>query len=1185
MQSIAEQDKLRLVDHVMDTVRLQLSGRDGKDLLETIPSRAIFAGVLQAPRASEALAASNRGDAPAGTALGIDFRIRPSHLDQPVTLKVLPRWSVYYPVFPTYQETLSTNDSIREPSNNSGETSDQTSEDSEESDSLDQSTPTEDATPPAIISGVVLLPRKWRRHNIEPSVASIQLGVKQTFSLAEMAQPELDRATNDARQTILSDPALRRHLGEPSSRERTLGSTATLKDRSAYENALAAATTPVSLPAWSAKILIDVASEPDDANVFRVRILLANATPEVADVPDPGLEERSFFDALLSVEVSGAEVLPFDFWLAPRDYRSDPKLPAKGINCAAFVDSERKILRTETLPTFRQPLYRTRETLEVRFDQMDVDDPAGALAPLATQMTDYLQDWQAFLTQSAPTKLSSDGMKACQADRDAFKAEIEQFQLGVETLRRDARLRKAFAFMNRVFARLASKSGGRVRAWRLFQIGFMVSQLPSLAVRELRPEISDSYADTLRSKLDEVAVLWFPTGGGKTEAYLGLIAVALLYDRLRGKTRGVCAWMRFPLRMLSLQQMERLARVIAALDEFREEEPSIATGDPFAIGYYVGDANTPNSLSDEDMKRYEHNKGLREEVRLLRKCPFCGAAIEIKPLRQSWRLAHVCSNASCFSNTSSTLGRYKGSLPLCIVDNEIYRYLPAVLVGTVDKLAIIARSRYFAHLVRGTRQECKVHGYTSYDECVEKFSGCKATRKHLTQLSPLPDPGLSLLIQDELHLLRAELGVFNGHYEGLLQYLGGRAYLKPKVLAATATIEAYDIQAFHVYMSRARRYPQPSWQQGESFYATSKPESHRRIYLGVLGHTRGIEEPAVRIIALYQREIRRLMANPAEAAAIMDKPDLSAEAVLDLLRLYDLSLCYVNRKSTGGSIVDKLSQVERHFETDKLGSLKSQLLTGDQNIDEIGAALDRIENERADTGAPRLNAVIATNLISHGVDLERINMMTVCGMPSHYAEYVQASSRAARSHPGIVFVCFKARDPRETSQFEFFHAMHFHMERLIEPVAVNRFASFAPRKTVPGLIAGLLLSDLTPDLYGTQVAKPLDHVPTLQIALGRAPAPRQGTQANSVSEDYLRQAVIRIIGVDEVRPPASASQVRNLKSRVNEVFDEQMASIGRSMETQLKAVLNPITSFRDVDEGIDFGSIDSASFVTRLRAR
>ena len=475
-------------------------------------------------------------------------------------------------------------------------------------------------------------------------------------------------------------------------------------------------------------------------------------------------------------------------------------------------------------------------------------------------------------------------------------------------------------------------------------------------------------------------------------------------------------------------------------------------GDPFAIGYYVGDAVTPNSLSDDDMRRYEQSKELREGARLLRKCPFCGSPVDIEPKRTIWRLAHVCSNKTCFSNTSSSLGSYKGSLPVCVVDNEIYRYLPSVLVGTVDKLAIIGRERKFAHLLRGVRQQCPTHGYASYDECVEHWNGCKPKKRDMIKLDAIKDPGPSLLIQDELHLLRAELGVFNGHYEGLLKFLGAKAYLSPKVLAATATIEAYDVQAFHVYLSRARRYPQPSWEQGESFYATSKPTRYRRNYVGILCHTRTIEDPTLQILALYQREIRRLKENPRHAADIMLRPDATEEAVLDTLRLYDFSLGYVNRKATGGSLDDKREKINRFLAMENLGEVQSRPLTGDQTIEDVGSVLDRIERERNETGEQRLDIVYATNLISHGVDLERINMMVMCGMPSHYAEYVQSTSRSARSHPGLIFVCFKAREPRESSQYEFFPAMHEHMERLIEAVPVNRFASFAPQKTIPGLL-------------------------------------------------------------------------------------------------------------------------------------
>jgi len=452
-------------------------------------------------------------------------------------------------------------------------------------------------------------------------------------------------------------------------------------------------------------------------------------------------------------------------------------------------------------------------------------------------------------------------------------------------------------------------------------------------------------------------------------------------------------------------------------------------------------------------------------------------------------------------------------------------------------------------------------------------------------LSPVRDPGLSLLIQDEFHLLRAELGVFNGHYEGLLRYLGDKAHLSPKVLAATATIEAYDVHAFHIYLSRARRFPQPSWTDGESFYATSTPRRERRYFIGVRSHTRAIEDPIVRISALYQRAVRRLKADPRTAARVLGREELTDDQVQDILRLHDLSLVYVNRKATGGGISDKLSRAEKFLAPERLGTIQRKLLTGDQTIEDVGAAIDQIEREREETGEPRLDVVIATNLISHGVDLERINMMAVAGVPSHYAEYVQATSRAARSHPGLVFVCFQSRDPRENSQFEFFPAMHENMDRLIEAVAVNRYASFAPRKTVPGILSGLLLCELSPALYAAgKIAKPLDDVATLKVALGKMPQTGTGTEFGVVSEDYLREALLGIIGADRVRAPASPAQVENVRRQVDAALTENLEVIGRGLERQLKNILQPMTSLRDVGAGMDFSGPTSAHLVTRLRA-
>lgn len=982
---INEDDKKRLAEYLLSKVRTGLSGRDGQDIVDLTPSRVIFAGVLTPPREAEAEAARrglSAGDAPAGTSIGLDFRVRPNE-NEGLRLRISAEWSHYYPVFPSYETLLQNYQS--DPQSESVEEGIEDQEVNEpvapdlvvETQSVDADAPaldrgsTDQPTAPQERSGQVMLPRVWRRKDL--AVADLQFDAPRDQVIIREKIGELDLATAIAEgmEVIANDTEGWRHLGEPKERQRLLGMTDLLASRETYAISLSkVAGERAALPPWSAELQVDSGPDPTDPSVMRVRVLLTNTTPELRlfgpdreTEIDPLLQERSLFDAKIKVAVDTGEIVPFSFLLAPKDYRSNPAMIAKGINCVAQLNPDMSQgLETESLPIFAQPLYRTRDDLEVPFSSLDVAAPTDQLALIASSMDEYLVAWDTFLVTEAPTRFSQDEMRACVTDRGDFQREIARFRLGIETLRRDALLAEAFRLMNRAFQRLATRSGGRIRAWRLFQIGFIVSQLPSLAIRELESGADGEYAEALREAAAEVGVLWFPTGGGKTEAYLGLIAIALAYDRLRGKRRGVTAWMRFPLRMLSLQQLERLTRVIAALNEIRADETRLLEGDPFAVGYYVGGGVTPNRLNRVEMSRLVDREDVRERAKQLRSCPHCGSAVEVKGDPTSWRLIHFCTKAECFSNTSPTMGVYRGSLPLCVVDNEIYRYLPSVLVGTVDKLANAGFNKYFAHIMRGPPEQCPVHGYTSYDACIEagdRAGGCEARKSDLIQVQPFKDPGPSLLIQDELHLLRDELGVFNGHYEGLLQYLGAKVYLPPKVLAATATIEAYDVQAFHIYLSRARRYPQPAWEQGESFYATSRPSRQRRLYIGVLCHTRAIEEPSLRILALYQREIRRLMSNPSEARQTIYRPDLGDDEILGLLRLYDLSVAYVNRRATGGSIVDKVGrQIDGILEPEGLGTLQALLLTGDQTIDVVGATLERIERELGPTTGQRLGLVL-----------------------------------------------------------------------------------------------------------------------------------------------------------------------------------------------------------------------------------
>jgi len=1191
-EDVSQVGEGRLLAHVLERVRTSLSGADGHDLIDLVPLRSIFAGVLQAPRSRDEEAARTgvvSRNAPVGTAMGLDFRVKPSGGD-PVVISLGISWAHYYAVFPTFEQLrLVTATDVKPPSmpsaapespslTTAGEPTDESVEAADLS--AEESPVAEEETEPDS-SGHLTLPRVWRRVAAEAQVSSVAIKPSLSSTVEDAA---LAQAVERVQASVSSDPHRWHHLGEPKERSRVLGSVSVSNSETAYENALQSKRgKPAETPDWRVAVHIDVEPDGSLVGVWRVRVLLSNQTSERgATDTDPGLEDRAMYDARLTATIQQGDLVPFDFLLAPKDYRSARTMHAKGINCCAtWTPASPQQITTETLPIYEQPLYRTRDSLAIEFDALAEGDPEVVLLPIHEQMQAYVKQWRDFLTSQDAARLSEAEHSQCSRDCSAFEEEAREFKLGLEVLRRDARLRTAFQKMNQAFGILGQRSGGKLKAWRLFQIAFICSQLPSLAVRELKAGSDEEYGDAIRAHFNDVGILWFPTGGGKTEAYLGLIGTAMLYDRIRGKDRGVTAWMRFPLRMLSLQQLDRLAKVVAVLNELRASDPTISGGDPFGIGYFAGDNNTPNAVSDDDMQRYERNPTLREGVKLLRQCPHCGAPLNLVAHRPSWRLRHVCTNEGCFSNISESLGDVRGSLPVYVVDNEVYRYLPSVMVGTVDKLAIIGRSRTFHQVLRGVTQKCPQHGYTSYGECIEHWTGCKRTRSQLDVLRPIADPGPSLLIQDELHLLRDELGVFNGHYEGLVKYLGAWAYMPAKVLCATATIEAYDIQAFHIYLAAARRFPQPGWLAGESFYATSAPLRYRRFYVGVYCHTRAIEDAALRVTALYQREIRRLRADLPLCAKIMASETVDDAELKATLRLHDLSLCYVNRKSVGSNLIDKLGRTNQVLTREGLGEMRGAVLTSDQTIEEIGATIDLIERQLFETDEPRLDVVAATSLISHGVDLERINMMCVCGMPSHYAEYVQASSRCARSHPGAIFVCFNGRDPRERSQYEFFYQMHQHMDRLIEAVAVNRYASYAPKKTVPGLLIGLLLNGYTPDLHGTRIKKPLDHVPTLQGAIGMRPA----DGGACITADALRTDLERIIGVDDLHPPASPAQIANAKQQLHLAFDDAWSAISRTMESKAQDVLSPITSFRDVDEGTEFGSKDSASVVTRLRVR
>lgn len=1222
--------ELHFVNHLFTCIKDELTGRDVVEMVGEGPRDRFHAGVLL-PLAPE-LPVTKLGEGEnvfnsfldgdktdhqqntlskfaSESTMSMDFQVSIPEDTDKFVLRIKPSFSVYYAVFPTRAEaqvsqiTNQPDDFEEDIVSNIDDdpTTDPADQEVEPDINILKNINDQEIPYPTFEPSIqsikkaeetqletIILPRKFRKRQVIFPPVEITINPQNLTSPLEI-RDSINFVMADLREEILAeDTGLWRHLGKPTDSYREIRGINILSSDEAYNTALQHAPKgDVVLPIWRAYLAVSgqqtlLNSSVDKGQVLRMNVALVNVTPDIpkSEKRRAQLEEGALFDCGFSVEVEDCKLVPFEFQGAPKDYRYDRSFAAIGSNCIALLDEKdsKQCLYTDTVPLYSQPWYRTRNNFPVTFASLDdsaTSDTLSKLDEVGHNMDLYLAEWDVYLKTEAPMELDAEQIKVCSRDKLNFSTEVASFKLGVESLRKDRNLLRAFQLMNRVFRENGQERKPPIESWRLFQLAFMVIQLPTLAAREHDLRDTDEYSKGLKIALERVDVLWFPTGGGKTEAYLGLITTALFYDRLRGKSRGVSAWMRFPLRMLSLQQLERLSRVLARAEIIRSTEHDLNSvgGDPFAIGYYVGSNNTPNRIVEGDLPKGSNAEKQWERLQIIRYCPFCNNAVGVTFNKTQWRLIHFCHNPQCYSNTAQSLREFRGSLPIFVVDNEIYRYRPSVLVGTVDKLAVLGFQKHFAHIISGVTQRCPSHGYASFGQCIESGSGpCKVALKDFDRLQPEKDPMPAFLIQDELHLLKEELGTFNAHYEGFLQYISDKQHQKPsKILAATATIEAYETQIYHLYLKNANRFPQPGWRAGESFYATSTPTVYRRLYGGILTHQRNPESATLKTLEIYNRKIQSMQDQPKVALEELGFNNITEDDFLDFLRLYDLSLTYVNRKAAGGNIAYGLSEIVSPHLAHRLSV---SMLTGDNTMIEVGQTIEQIERERHEGEGTRLDVLIATSLISHGVDLERINFLSVVGMPSKYAEYIQASSRAARNHVGLVMVCFKRSDLRERSQYHYFLPNHRYLDRLVEPVSINRYSSFAAQRTVPGLLVGLLLSHYSRTLYATrQIKKPLDNMHELHKMIN----------SGYISMEQLNDDLQHIIGVQY--PKLNELQRRYTIESISKALQENWDQIQRSFDSRLGDAIHPMLSFRDVDETLDFIADGPAgAFVDRIRS-
>jgi hypothetical protein len=663
------------------------------------------------------------------------------------------------------------------------------------------------------------------------------------------------------------------------------------------------------IPAFEIKILTQALPIPTAPGDHSVRIAIENIR-ETDEALETGL-----FGVSVSVDLPDRALRPMTLERVRRSYHLAGFMTMPGIGVNGGIQeigsvAGRRTLRSSWMPRYELPRIRAVEIagLETSYEALgDRTSSLNHLRLLPGELRTWIEKVRSSTALSAPGEEGSEHDEAIQrvrfdADIDSWLLEAARIERGVELLLASqiawqtnpngtaAIPYKSWLFLNQTFSLANPQIPGQARAgWRLFQLAFVLCHVPTLASR-----IAD-YSGYFDAAFDEdaVSLLYMSTGGGKTEAFFGVLTYALFIDRLRGKKRGVTAMMHYPLRLLTVQQAQRLARLLAKAEVVRRREK--VGGSAFEIGFWVGGNNTPNATERKPgqvlpaltcIPTWSDARG-RDEAALcsgsdaidreyraakeawdkLPTCPFCrsklGTALRLLPERHN-RLAIVCLSRECVWNSWHN-GPAPEPLPFLIVDTDIYRRAPAILLGTIDKLALLGQNTATIDRIAGMFGLARVleggpdglllmpSGEAAQD-CCDNENYAKISPAHQEGTEVFVDPFPALIVQDEMHLLEESLGTFGGIFEtGLFTWLerlsrllGSRAARipgapdkprLPHVIGATATAADVAKHTRALYQKSVIQFPHPG------------PTLHEGFYTRIAGFTDGDEFLKPRTVA------------------------------------------------------------------------------------------------------------------------------------------------------------------------------------------------------------------------------------------------------------------------------------------------------------------------------------------------
>ena len=779
------------------------------------------------------------------------------------------------------------------------------------------------------------------------------------------------------------------------------------------------------LPEDEIRCVVTVDVERGRNDVVELVITMVN---DSADSGDTRLADTGIYQSLM--RVSGLDTTPFYLEALPDSFRYDRRVSAYGLNCGVEQTDSGAFQTSDVVSVDKtRPVYWSvdRPEPDMTFDALAADP-----IPHLRLLIEAHREWGSAVwsTDQLDTRAQaehwSEAMRAeAVSESEAFNVEAVRILRGLSLLESDATMLNSFKMMN---SAMAIASRGRYPGWRPFQIGFLLANLSSVLGEEDDTSVVD--------------ILWFATGGGKTETYLGLLMMAAFHDRLTGKRSGITAWSRFPLRLLSLQQTQRFANAIAGAEIIRRQNE--IEGDPFSLGFFVGDSSTPNriKLDNSPPDRDPTDEAMPGRFQILLRCPFCDTEVEMAFNRRSWRLEHRCPDESC--------PWPEEALPIYIVDEEIYRFLPTVIVGTLDKVASISMQAAMRGFVAAPYGVCSEEGHgfvyaarsTKPSGCL--VPGCRGSRQPLQGDTNRFAPTFRL--QDELHLLRDSLGAIDSHYESLLDYIAQEtSNVHPKIVASSATLSGYQRQCDVLYRRVGRVFPLQGPTIGESFWSTNSSEMLRR-YVALAPRGATLEFAADRILTGLQQAIRDLIADPA---SVCSQIGIESRHANEVISLFGANVVY-------GNTIRDIDASVRSLETQiPVSPLITAQLTGHTPFGEVRSILERLENPEDDFN-DRVHVVAASSMMSHGVDIDRLNTMVMLGIPLTTAEFIQATARIGRTHPGIVFVLHKMPLERDSSVYRSFTSFVEQGDRFVEAIPITRRSRRVLERTLPGLLMAIV---------------------------------------------------------------------------------------------------------------------------------